>query len=79
VSKLSKRDRAQLVELLRCAADLLLNHQDPFPVMTAYRALGTPPGVYNASVDVRSTLLGWPQDEGHLLEAALRVEEKEWP
>lgn len=76
--KLTKQQRAQVVELLRCAADLLLNKHSMFPRLDAIDALGTHREINAASFDaIQAT--GLPRNEYALLEAAQRVEEGSWP
>ena len=77
--KLSKQQRAQVVELLRCAAD-----REPISIIPCFRAaddLGLKHTVvHHAAVHVMSHVTGSPFDmQARLLEAAQRVEDGEWP
>lgn len=89
---MTKRERSQLVELLRCAADARL----PFKLSDAGYALGHADGighcsqvysfamtamnvVYDDAIKARRRIEG-PRVERWLhLEAAARVEEGSWP
>lgn len=79
---LSKRQRAQVVELLRCAADVVLD--TPLPISQAQYWLDAPDEIKDMAIAARYAITGdhCYDDERYraeILEAALRVEQGEWP
>jgi hypothetical protein len=76
--KLSRSQRAQVVELLRCAADVLLSSGYPFPKLEAAHRLNSNRAVCRVANDACAALAG-PRTDVMLLEAAARVEEGTWP
>ncbi len=81
--RISKRERAQIVELLRCAADLLVSGRSMFPRLDAARYLDIPNTLLTLDIiDTASEAcadVGGPRNQFNLLEAAARVELGEWP
>jgi hypothetical protein len=83
---MTRRERAQVVELLRCAADNL-HRQGSIergvflaPIMdTALFIYGTVPPIYYAALDARERCFAINDRAARFLEAALRVEQGEWP
>ena len=84
--KMTKKQRAEVVELLRCGADCV--DEGLTPLTYACRYLDMSDSVLSSAVDARcavSRALRTPRFlEGseyryELLEAAQRVEDKEWP
>jgi hypothetical protein len=75
---MTKRQRSQVVELLRCAADEC-NHNH-FPRLAALYAFGldTDSPQYDAMV-LACEHVGGRNDQRQLLEAAARVEEGSYP
>lgn len=83
-TKISARQRAQVVELLRCAADIAVAHGRP--IATARFWLGQRQyALWNFALNARESVGGYgiPSDNeqyrAQLLEAAARVESEEWP
>lgn len=88
--RMSKTQRAQVVELLRCAADLGMSGVVA-PLSEAIARVGTRTSpleyVADNAVDAVAKELeipwwdrdGWSDYASHCLEAALRVELGEWP
>lgn len=84
---MTKRERAQVVELLRCAADSLQSERDPGGFHSAAYSLGHEPGsrIKRAAWDAKASCPGdggCLDDDAYLallLEAAQRVEDCEWP
>lgn len=85
---LTPSNRARVVELLRCAADLLqrkdLVAKGVFlaPIwIAALRIYEKPPEhIYQAALDARDQLFWMDEDRAiRFLEAARRVEGKSWP
>ena len=78
---MTKKQRAQVVELLRCAADLV--DRSLLPVRYACEYLNRPWRHMDIALLARQSLGEMtPATEGYrrdLLEAALRVEQGEWP
>ena len=79
---MTRRQRAQVVELLRCAADQLNVRETAIPIYWAADDLGLLHSKEHRTAlrasGLRSRdLIGWGQSR--LLEAALRVERMEWP
>jgi hypothetical protein len=81
---MTKRERARVVELLRCAADVDVTEGAMVPITRACRALGLDDNcdiwwhARNARIAVDMESL-WPEQHTSLLEAALRVEQGDWP
>lgn len=80
--RVTKRQRAQVVELLRCAADRCI-FDDTFAFGWTRSALGLRQGgkIHNLTCRALTETVGlhgfdWRRD---LLEAAARVEEGSWP
>lgn len=79
---MTKKEREQVVELLRCAADMA--DIAMIPITRASGALGHDDNsdvwwlARNARIAVDGESL-WPEQRTSLLEAALRVEQGEWP
>ncbi len=85
---MTKRERAQVVELLRCAADYDAWSNGVVGLVQAQRLLGEPDARaawHVSGIVVHERHLGGGTDQGFqgrrhdLLEAALRVELGEWP
>lgn len=83
MGKLTQEQREQVVELLRCAADV--GQRNEGPVLCAALNLGLPLGGATVDIALRawSDVLGDAiEDDGAIaavLEAAQRVEEGSWP
>jgi hypothetical protein len=82
---MTKRQRSQVVKLLRCAADNAAREVF-LPLITAVKEGGFSPAISQAAFDVyRITFQEQPASVEHdrecaaLLEAAARVEEGRWP
>lgn len=79
---LSKRDRAQVVELLRCAVNFV--HETKLPIYRAKCWLDASDKIEDFAIMARRSVTEDPcyDDEAYLasiLEAAQRVEDCEWP
>lgn len=73
---MTARERTRIAEILRCAADLVIADNDPFPVLLALRLLGC--DINNPIYDLvyaARTAVGGVNNQWQLLEAAMRVEE----
>lgn len=84
--KLTAQQRADVVELLRCAADLAATSKHPTTTPFFTAAAGYRREVSGKAWLMRTRLVG-PYDDAvpndqyvaYLLEAAMRVEEGRWP
>jgi hypothetical protein len=82
--KLSKRQRAQVVELLRCAADVVSETRLPIARASDYLGLYSDDVIVDLAHAARMDVSdGWPDSDDvyrqGVLEAAARVEEGTWP
>jgi hypothetical protein len=78
---MTKKQRAQVVELLRCAADIRITGT-MIPRARAAYLLGTPERTQRLAEDAWTAVLndvGMSLYQYELLEAAARVEEGSWP
>lgn len=75
---MSEKQRAQVVELLRCAADILIDSSYPFPKLEAAQRLNSNRHVCRLANDA-CTAIGGTRTDVMLLEAAMRVEEGSYP
>lgn len=87
---MSKRQRAQVVELLRCAADNSMRFQwsglystaIELGLLTPWRRLASGVVAWRKATQARQAVHGegdWLGYGHELLEAALRVEQGDWP
>ena len=86
---MAKRQREQVVELLRCAADVGRNSNEGLYSVAGYLDLGTwntknykDPTVWCIACDARNAVFAkglWCGYWHECLEAAARVEEGSWP
>ena len=85
---MTRRQRAQVVELLRCAADLIATDERNrgSALSQSLMYLDSEVSWHVAQSVVRDSIYDWPHTcfggsnyEFALLEAALRVERMEWP
>ena len=84
MKRLTKRERAQVVELLRCAADLATRTARPIAHAAMYLGYEDGSLAFMRAINARCAVaVAVPVQDGvyreQILEAALRVELGEWP
>lgn len=78
---MTKRERAQVVELLRCAADCQQSYRAPIAGACCDLYGGLQTNAFDLAHAAKDDVpdLGLEDYQTRLLEAALRVEQGEWP
>ena len=81
LTAVTRAQREQVVELLRCAADQVSKRL--MPVRWCHTALNRRDRIYDIALEVRRSVgpieMSEERYRAQLLEAAARVEEKSWP